>query len=72
MGTNNQWMLFEKFGQMALQNSNVDIIDLYNHFIRQLNDQDAAFVSKHFALFLKSAKDARKAPEDVRKIILRN
>ena len=69
--TKSQGMLFEAFGKIALKNPNVEIVDLYNHFIRRLNDEDAAFASKHFALFLKSAQDARNAPKDVKNEIAR-
>lgn len=72
MRTDQQWMLFDKFGSLAIQNPDVEISDLYNRFMQQIDDEDVAFVSKHFALFLRSAKDARNAPEDIKGEIVGN
>lgn len=62
--------LFDLFAYYSLKYKQLDIIEIYNRFLRMINEKEQAEVSTHFPLFLKTGEAARNAPEEIQKILL--
>lgn len=65
-----QGKLIDQMAGLALQYPDVDMCNLYNMLMRSVRDADVDFVSKHFALMLTVAREARNAPQDIQRLIL--
>lgn len=60
----------DKMAQLALQYPQLDISDIYNTLMQSIPDADVGFVSQNYAMFLTIAREARNAPQDIKKMIL--
>lgn len=62
--------LIDEFSQLALRYSNKRIDQVYNYYINTKNEEEAAWITEHFMLFIKAGEAARKTPAAVKRMIM--
>ena len=62
--------LFDLFAYYSLKYKQLDIIEVYNRFLRVINEKEEKEVSAHLPLFLKTGEAARNAPNQIQEILL--
>ena len=62
--------LFDLFAYYSLKYKQLDTIEVYNRFLRVINETEQEEVSAHFPLFLTTGEAARNAPEEIQKLLL--
>lgn len=63
--------LIDAFCKIVLQHENKTVNQLYNYFIQKISDEESAWTTSHFMLFVKAGEACRQAPTALKEEILK-